>query len=46
MEAAESKVDAVDSGEAEALLAGAIDGDIVKKDSLEFLDGPVGHGQP
>lgn len=34
VEAAESEVDAVDSGEAEALLAGAIDGDIVEQNAL------------
>lgn len=46
MEAAESEVDAVDGCKAEALLAGAVDGDIVEEDSLELLDGPVGHGEP
>ncbi|CAG8571471.1 7424_t:CDS:2, partial [Scutellospora calospora] len=43
MEAAESEVDAVDSGEAEALFSGTVDGDIVEEDALELLDGPVGH---
>ena len=46
VEAAESEVDAVNSGKAEALLAGAVDGDIVEENALELLDGPVGHGEP
>ena len=46
VEATESEVDAVDSGEAKALFSGAVDGDIVKEDALELLDGPVGHGEP
>jgi hypothetical protein len=46
VEAAESKVHTVNSGKAEALFSGAVDGDIVKEDTLELLDGPVGHGEP
>ena len=46
VEAAESEVDAVNSGEAEALLAGTVDSDIVQENALELLDGPVGHGEP
>lgn len=46
VEAAKSEVDAVDSSEAEALLAGTVDGDIVQKNALELLNGPVGHGEP
>ena len=46
VEAAESEVHTVNSGKAEALFSGAVDGDIVKEDTLELLDGPVGHGEP
>ena len=33
-------------GKSEAFFTAAIDGDIVKKDTLQFLDGPVGEQEP
>jgi len=36
----------MDGCEAEASVPAAVDGDIVKEDSLQFLDGPVGEQEP
>ena len=46
MEESQGEVHAMNSGETETLFTGAIDGDVVQEDTLEFLHSPVGHQEP
>lgn len=46
MEQSQGEVDAVYSGEPEAFVPGAVDGDVVEQDALQLLDGPGGEHQP